>query len=232
MSSSVYTTAARVRTAIGYMNDELFVAWGQGNPSWGSQQEVTAQFAANGQFNLGHPRVKDVGVASASHAAFYTLDVDFIFNPNTGIVTRMPAGNIPAEEELVFAFTVEPDAASPAVTALLDEVGRKRVLTKHFVTPSDEGTIQVETGKFAISATPTKHIAVEVTFLPEEAPTAIIRELGLFADTEVQEGLPPGQQYFTPSEVVSPGTLIRLTNRENIIRNATARETFFLVLSL
>ena len=65
-----------------------------------------------------------------------------------------------------------------------------------------------------------------------DAPASIIREVAVFAGTQVQAGLPAGQRYFTPGQIVSPGTLVALERITPIHRSPATRETFEHVITL
>ena len=54
----------------------------------------------------------------------------------------------------------------------------------------------------------------------------------LFAGTQVQAGLPAGQRYFEPGQIVAPGTLVALERVTPIHRSPATRETFEHVITL
>jgi hypothetical protein len=97
-------------------------------------------------------------------------------------------------------------------TALLNEIGRRVVKEVSFCEPDDEGELEASNGRFTISETPTRNLFVRVRYDFSDGQGYTIRELGLFVDGETAEDLPPGQEYFLPEQVVSPG--IRPLNYE------------------
>jgi hypothetical protein len=120
-----------------------------------------------------------------------------------------------------------PPVGSVDDLALVTEVGRRKVTQKQFVNPDPtNGTIILRNGtKWTVTTTPTHHILYTVTFEPSEAPTAVIREWGLFKGTTTQAGLPAGQTYFTPAQVTNIGRPIILV-REVFTRQPLIRELF------
>ena len=117
------------------------------------------------------------------------------------------------------------------LTALLAEIGRRTVTQCDYVTPDAEGDIEiVGAGKFSVTSTPTNMLWASTRFDFGDAPTASIREIGLFVGTVVQPGLPSGQRYFTPSQVTSPGTLLQLENLAVIYRSPSERQTFDMLI--
>ena len=57
---------------------------------------------------------------------------------------------------------------------------------------------------------------MEFLFDYGEGLSSSIREIGIFIDTEIKEGLPETQTYFTPEEIENPGTLILLEHLESV----------------
>lgn len=126
--------------------------------------------------------------------------------------------------------TPEPEPTN--ATALLDEVGRRTATQVQFVLPDAAGEIELPGGnRYTPSVLPTKWAHVRVVFDYAEAAGETIREIGLFFGSEMVGGLPPGQRYFVPAEVASPGRLKVLQRLENkIVREAGVRQTFEYVL--
>lgn len=125
-----------------------------------------------------------------------------------------------------------PPPEDDAATALTAEVGRRTATEKAFVTPSPTGDIILPNGaRFTRSATPTKWLYVRTQFDFADAESTTIREIALFVGTTVQVGLPSGQEYFTPDQIVSPGRLLHLENKEPMIRTITIRESFEIVVA-
>ena len=125
--------------------------------------------------------------------------------------------------------TPQPESIDSA--ALLNEIGRRKAAYVAYCAQDDAGAIVVPTGKFAESATPTKHLYMRFAFDFTDAPTSTIRELAVFVGTQVQAGLPSGQMYFAPSEVTDQGTLLVIEHIQKFERSASVRQTFEFVVT-
>lgn len=127
------------------------------------------------------------------------------------------------------SWTTPPDEDVEA-TALINEIGRRVATAIGFVTPDVGGSIVLPTGTFAPSVSPTNCLYVRTEFDFADAPSAVIREIALFAGTTTNPALPPGQQYFVPGDITSPGRLVHLENVTPIYRSPAIRETFEVVI--
>lgn len=128
---------------------------------------------------------------------------------------------------------VTPPAESPSATALMAEVGRRAATQWAYVVPDEAGSIVVSTGAFSLSpgGAKTRHIWVASNFDFEDASGLVIREVAVFSDTEVLGGLPPGQMYFTPAQIVDPGLMLYIENITPIFRSPAIRENFEAVIT-
>lgn len=124
-------------------------------------------------------------------------------------------------------------AESPTATALIDEIGRRKATSINYVVQDDNGEFEIPgAGKFAITATPTRQLMYTFNFAFEDAAAETIRELGIFINVQTNGALPPGQMFFTPAQVTNPGDLLQLENRAPIVRTASTREIFNLLVTL
>lgn len=117
-------------------------------------------------------------------------------------------------------------------TALVAEVGRHIVTVAEYCTPDNAGSIVVPNGKFTVSGTPTNNIHLLFNFDFADSVDAIIREIGVFSDSTIVSGLPGGQLYFTPAQVLTQGKLVLLERIPKITRTALVRQTFEFVLTI
>lgn len=124
-----------------------------------------------------------------------------------------------------------PPSESLDATALMSEVGRRTATEVGFVVPDTAGEIVLPTGTFTRSITPTNHLYCRIAFDFADAPSSVIREVGLFSNTQVVAGLPLGQNYFLPAEVASPGRLLHLENLVPIYRSPSIRPSFEIVIT-
>ncbi len=125
-----------------------------------------------------------------------------------------------------------PVAESISETALVAEVGRRIATSVRYCTPDVAGEIIVPNGRFAESATPTNHLFLRFNFDFSDAPLATIREIGIFIGTTLVADLPPGQLYFLPAHLLTPGTLLALERIPKITRSAAIRQSFEFVLTI
>lgn len=117
-------------------------------------------------------------------------------------------------------------------TTLTHELGRVMAVVIGYAVPDPLGPIEVPTGFYRLSETPTNHLLLRCDFGFSDAADHVIRETGLFMDSVIAADLPPGQRYFTPDEVVDPGTLVAIEHFPPIIRSSLSREQFEFVLTL
>lgn len=130
------------------------------------------------------------------------------------------------------AWGATPPAEDVAATGLINEVGRRTVMEAAYVTPDDQGEIVVEgAGRFTRSAQVTNQLYLAFKFDFQDAPTDVIREIGVFVGTQPAADLPAGQMYFVPSEVENPGTLLHLEHKAPIYRAASTRENFEILIT-
>lgn len=129
------------------------------------------------------------------------------------------------------AWDSAPEPEPTNATALVSEVGRRTATSVDYVLPDAAGTIVLPTGdKYSVSPTPTPWVYVRTVFEFGDAVGATIREIGLFVGTQTDGALPPGQRYFTPAQVVSPGRLYLLNRQERIVRSGGTYQAIEFVL--
>lgn len=127
--------------------------------------------------------------------------------------------------------------------ALNNELGRRAVTAAAYVLPDSEGEIVIPEGRdsqggvvearFSISPTPTRFIYLRANFDYDNASNQIIREVAVFSNTTIKEGLPPGQRYFTPADVEDPGHLLCIQRLDPVIlRSPAIRHSFEFVLEI
>lgn len=116
-------------------------------------------------------------------------------------------------------------------TVLVKELGRRTVRPPQFCIPDANGTIQVSAGRFSLTAnnTPSKYLYLNFMFELDDAPTATIRELGIFVGSQVS-ATPAKVDYFLPSEVSDPGQLLVLEYIDGLKRSTSIRQQFEFVI--
>ena len=99
------------------------------------------------------------------------------------------------------------------------------------VATGSEGAVQE--ARYRLVTEPTPYLYVQTAYAYSDASNAIIREMGLFMDTEFIEGLPEGQRYFTPADLKSPGLLLAAQIiLPRINRSPSVRQTVEFVLPI
>lgn len=124
------------------------------------------------------------------------------------------------------AWDTTPETEPDNTTALVAEVGRRQATQVAFVNEDANGAIETPQGNFTLSETPTRHIYVRVIFAFDEAASDHIRELGVFVGTQTSPGLPAGQRYFTPDQIVNRGRMYLLDRSQSFERNGSVRPAF------
>lgn len=129
------------------------------------------------------------------------------------------------------AWGTTPQPEQITETALLNEIGRRKVTYANYCTPDVAGEIIVPTGRFTEAVSPTKHLYMRFAFDFTDAPTSTIRELGVFVGTLTNPALPAGQMYFEPADVTDAGTLLVIEHIPKFDRSAAVRQTFEFVVT-
>lgn len=130
------------------------------------------------------------------------------------------------------AWDVTPEPEDIADTALVNEIGRRTITALEYCLPDVGGEIEVPNGRFTVSPTPTNYLYMRFRFDFADASSSTIREIGIFMNTAIGSGLPPGQMYFLPEEIQDSGRLLAVERIPALIRSASVRETFEFVLTI
>jgi len=116
-------------------------------------------------------------------------------------------------------------------TDLVAEIGRRKVSVVEYCVPDAEGAIEVTSGRYSSSVTPSSYLYMSFNFSIDDAPTAVIREVGLFVGA-VLASHPDGQMYFDVADVAEKGQLFLVNRFEPLHRSTTIRQYFEFVISL
>ena len=130
------------------------------------------------------------------------------------------------------AWDDAPIVESLDMTGLNAELGRVAAAVTGYAVADDLGAIETPTGTWTLSETPTNHLYLRFDFGFDDAADQTIREAGVFIDSVIATGLPPGQRYFTPNQVTDPGSLVALEYFPGIVRSSHVRQQFEFVLTL
>lgn len=228
---AILTASGRAALAAAIKQQTLHLALGLGDPLWDTAKEISTSFDASGVIALGVSPVSDVVITSLDGATIYLLDGDYAVQAREGLIQRLPASRIGADEMVTLRLKIGHPPERLEQTALLAEVGRRVVDEVHFVAAHSEGEIVVPTGRYRLSDTPTNHLFIRVRFDFEDVATSTIREQALFVGTVTDPALPVGQKLFTAAQIIDPGTLLVLQHSVPIVRQPSTRETFEFVVT-
>lgn len=126
--------------------------------------------------------------------------------------------------------TPEPEPTD--ATELVAEIGRRLVSEAQFCTPNPSGDIIVPPGRFSVSSTPTRYLFLRFTFDFNDAPSAIIREIGVFLGTTLKSTVPEGTEYVVPAQIQLPGNMLQLERPGRLERSNAIRQRFEFVIQL
>lgn len=115
-------------------------------------------------------------------------------------------------------------------TALVAEIGRRKVTQTLYCLPSADGEIEVPNGRFTVSDVPTKYLYLRFTFDFNDAPAATIRETAIFLGTVAKAGVPANQNYLAPADVEDAGKMLSLEYTAKIERSPSVRQQFEFVI--
>lgn len=116
-------------------------------------------------------------------------------------------------------------------TALVDEIGRRLVTEKVFVSRDPQGSIEAPDGtRYSVSQVPTRSLLIRTTFAYGEAVDKPIREMAVIMGTEINAAVPPGQYYVEPGQITNPGKIYTLERRNAVVRPANKRDMEEIIL--
>ncbi len=129
------------------------------------------------------------------------------------------------------AWEESPPEESVNSTQLIDAVGYRQATSVAYCLPDPNGNIELSTGRFSLSATPTNHLYLTFKYDFEDGAAQTIKEVAVMIGTTPSSSLPAGQKYFTPAELDNQGTLLLLEHRSPLRREQGVRESFEFVVT-
>lgn len=118
-------------------------------------------------------------------------------------------------------------------TALANCIGFTRVRSKSFVMPDENGTVVMSDGtKWTKTDDPTNAFLVEGQLDLADATGVTLRENGIYAGTEFEASVLPGQMYIPLADVTTLGTLVELTRFPAIVRDGSLAQNLFELLEI
>ena len=190
------------------------IAFGAGEPWWGKQQAEVITLGEDGSAALKYPVFGGTPVTvSLADGSQDFVETDFVIDPSGGIA-RTEASNIAPDAMLSVSYEAAIPAPTLHETALVDEVGRGRMTNIDYVLPSAENEnpdarhLPVGNQSYAFSDVPTRMLLIRCRLAAGDAVGKAITEVGLFSGCEVAADLPPGQLFYTPDQIATPGMLL------------------------
>lgn len=227
---AILTQSGRAAMAASIKTQPIHLAWGNGNPDW--EDDKSAEFSfADDQIDLGQTYIKELVIKSQDEQTTYTQGVDYNADSVTGLISRIPAGNIGPSDTLLISYVVDTPPEDISAGQLISEIGRREADEVVFCLPDEQGDLVTPTGRFTASQQPTNNLHMRFTFDFEDSPGEIIRELGIMVNTALAENLPEGQKYFQGADITDPGILLVLEHTVPLVRTAATRETFSFVVT-
>ena len=225
---AILTSSGRAAIAASIKEQAIHLAWGSGDPAWGSNHSLQANFVDE-LITLPHSPVKDV-VVSQDETTFSSGE-DYSVDSVSGTITRLPLGAIATDALLDITYIQDTPRESITSTSLMNQVGLRTVDEILFCSGDENGELITPSGRFTESRSPTNNLFLKFTFDFEDAANQVIQELGVMVGTEFLTELPPGQRYFTPEQILTPGILLVLEHTVPLVRTAATRETFTFVVT-
>lgn len=222
---SILTQSGRAAIAASIKEQPIHLAWGSGDANWESSHTVEKIFSADGKITLDHHPVKDVKVFTGQTS--YQSSVDYTVDSSTGVIQRTENSSIAAGVTIEYTQDTPPEPITSE--KLINELGRRVADEVLFCSGDENGELITPSGRFKPSSVPTNNLYLKFTFDFTDAANQVIRELGVMVGTKVKENLPPGQRYFEPKDVESPGILLILERTVPLIRTEETRESFTIV---
>lgn len=131
------------------------------------------------------------------------------------------------------AWDTTPEPLPTGATALVAEIGRRSADIKKYCLPDAAGELTANGQRFKESVLPTNYLYLQFNFDYADAPSAMIREIGVFLGTVPKLSVPPGQIYLVPADIQATGTLMLLERPANAIpRSSAIEQSFKFVLEL
>lgn len=128
------------------------------------------------------------------------------------------------------AWDTTPPAEPTTAAALVAELGRRKAQTVTYAVASATGTVELSSGRYNLSATPTDLVYLKFVFDFNDAAGQTIRELGIFAGTTIKSTVLATQTYYAPTDLQTPGDLYAVEYVKAFPRVNTVRQVFEYVL--
>lgn len=129
------------------------------------------------------------------------------------------------------AWDTESERENRNAIELVNEVGRRKVLTANFCRPDEAGEIILRGARFTQSQIPTPNLHLRCEFDFDDGLGQTIRELGVFIGTQTKNTVPAGKRYLEPQDLENKGILLTLDHITAIERGVGSRISFDIVIT-
>lgn len=152
------------------------------------------------------------------------------FYDDTGSISPTATEPPVANTTSVTPWTTTPLPTSINASKLFNEIGRRRVNLKKYVTPDVAGEFVTSQGRFTESLTPTKYLYLSTTYELTDSAYATIYQRSIFVGTV--ETLGNENVFFLlPNQILDSGYMISYENIVPDYRNGSTREVHEVVLT-
>lgn len=242
---SVLKTRGRADIAAAYKAlaataNHFMVAFGAGESWWGSQQQVLLTLGGDdtAQINAEHVPITVPVIRSADGVTLFQSGVDYLVSTATGKIERIVSGAIAAGASLQVTYVANVPQPDLTTQVLVGEVGRVPVSSVLYIQPFEEagdpgaGFVMIEGVKYALSAAPTRMLLFQAQLAATDGVGDPIREYALFSGCAVDPGLPPGQAYFAPADIVEAGVCVIQKHRSPVPHDGTVGLALSIILEI
>jgi hypothetical protein len=211
-------------------------AFGSGSDNWGAGATYNGNCPSNHEINLGIPFISAVSVRNLTTGMVGAIgdpedNRDFFVDYNGGVV-YVNANFAATGASLRITYNHGFNDENYEATDLITRNFHKLCQVKEYVHPDDDGTILWNGGKYSIVGGESDWLYVAVAIEATDMPTGVIREVGVFLNPTVVNGLPGGQITFTPNQVTDKGRCMLINNYPTITRNTATRIDFAEIFDL
>lgn len=185
------------------LKNAAYIALGRGTAAWDTVLNTTETFTSN-QFFLAPANAfaSDVRLfAEGDPGTEYIRNLDFLFDEDTGTVTRVQGGAISAGATVDVQYKAIGKLGVNA-TQLTSEIGRRRAQLSFLVRDDISGTITVNGLSYSVSINPSEYVLAQATFAISEAQGETLRESALFFKVEPNRATLTGNRTFANDQIV------------------------------
>lgn len=111
-------------------------------------------------------------------------------------------------------------------TTLVRELGRRQATVKEYVIPDNAGPVSINGENWTAVNYPTRYLHLSFRFTDTENLNTTIYQVAAFVGTTRAAGVPSGQEFLLPAQVLSPGLAYFMDYIPPTVRNVGHAESF------